>query len=288
LARPRLGDLLVEAGVVSRAKVERASARQREMPGNPKLGEVLLELRYVNEDAILRVLTRALHLEAADLENSEPTGEALAILDRGEAEKNLMLPLRVDVTGSRKRLVVALADPTNVEAIDNLQFKTGMVVKPMIATISQVRRALRRHYHWRGDNGGISVPHESELETHDHVETEVDAGSGSPGRPRRATAPGDIVQLEFRAGPLQGETRRLGPGVALTVGRAAEADLSIADPRMSRKHFLLVTRDNGVDLVDMGSTNGTKVNRRRVERVGLASGDLVQAGDTIIRVELLV
>lgn len=289
MSRPKLGEALVQSGVLSHEQVEHALAHQREMFGRRKLGEVLLEMHFVSEDVILRFLSNALHVQIADLPRAKPTDEALATMDRRDAEKNLMLPLRIEATGTRKRLVVAVADPTNVEAIDSLQFKTGMVVQPMIATDGQVRKALREHYHWKGDGIEISVPLESDPSDSDTGgETWVGLAPTQPARGlHRSTAPGDVVELKFYAGPLRGEARRIGAGVSVTVGRGEDADIAIADRRMSRKHFALVTRAGGVDLVDMGSRNGTIVNQQPVKRIALTSGDFVQAGDTIIGITLL-
>jgi hypothetical protein len=284
-----LGDLLVQAGVLSREQVDRALEYQRAMLGKAKLGEVLLEMRFVTEEAILRVLAEALHMPAADLVRARPTEEALATMDRLDAEKYLMMPLRIDASGSRKRLVVAVADPTNVEAIDNLQFRTGMVVQPLIATISQMRKALRQHYHWKGDSIDVSAaPAPGAGESSARVETWVGPSPLPSAGARQGLAErGEIVELKFYAGPLRGEVRRLGPGVSLVVGRGEDVDISIQDPRMSRRHLALVTREDGVEIVDIGSRNGTTVNQRPVRRASLKSGDFVQAGDTIIGITLL-
>lgn len=67
-------------------------------------------------------------------------------------------------------------------------------------------------------------------------------------------------------------------GERLTVGRAADSDIMLDDVTVSRHHAQFVATDSGWDIVDMGSLNGTYVNRSVVERTHLVSGDLVQIG----------
>jgi pSer/pThr/pTyr-binding forkhead associated (FHA) protein len=80
-------------------------------------------------------------------------------------------------------------------------------------------------------------------------------------------------------------TFRLLPGAIKTIGRAARADFVVDAPLVSRIHCRLTASGRGdLHVEDLGSTNGTYVNDRRVRRAALASGDVLRVG----RVELLV
>jgi pSer/pThr/pTyr-binding forkhead associated (FHA) protein len=79
-------------------------------------------------------------------------------------------------------------------------------------------------------------------------------------------------------------TFRLGPGAVKTIGRAPRADFVLDAALVSRLHCRLEAADDGVDVIDLSSTNGTFVNDKRVERARLASGDRLTVG----RVELTV
>jgi pSer/pThr/pTyr-binding forkhead associated (FHA) protein len=79
-------------------------------------------------------------------------------------------------------------------------------------------------------------------------------------------------------------TLRLPPGEIKTVGRATRADFILDAPLVSRLHCRLTAGDAGLEITDLGSTNGTFVNDRRVKTAMLATGDQVRVG----RVSLLV
>jgi pSer/pThr/pTyr-binding forkhead associated (FHA) protein len=89
--------------------------------------------------------------------------------------------------------------------------------------------------------------------------------------------------LRFTAGPLAG--RRVEVTAVLVLGRQA-ADLVLEDPQVSRRHATLRPADDGLELEDLGSLNGTWVNGARVAgAVRLAPGDQVRLGDTTFEVE---
>ena len=67
-------------------------------------------------------------------------------------------------------------------------------------------------------------------------------------------------------------------GAALTVGRALSSDVALLDPTVSRRHASLVADESGIDLNDLGSSNGTFVNGERVERARIAAGDVLTFG----------
>src|SRR5215211_3967298 len=67
-------------------------------------------------------------------------------------------------------------------------------------------------------------------------------------------------------------------GSALTVGRALTSDVPLLDPTVSRRHASLVTDDSGIELNDLGSSNGTFVNGERVEHARVSAGDVLMFG----------
>jgi pSer/pThr/pTyr-binding forkhead associated (FHA) protein len=73
-------------------------------------------------------------------------------------------------------------------------------------------------------------------------------------------------------------TLRLAPGSLKTVGRAPHADFMLDAPLVSRLHCRLEARDESLDVIDIGSTNGIFVNGKRVERARLTSGDRLRIG----------
>jgi len=93
--------------------------------------------------------------------------------------------------------------------------------------------------------------------------------------------------LDRRQALLVGEGRRnvLG-GNRVVVGRSREADIVLADPNVSRRHAELRRDESGWQVVDLGSTNGIKVNGRRVDQAGLTPGDQLTIGVTDLTFEL--
>ncbi len=93
------------------------------------------------------------------------------------------------------------------------------------------------------------------------------------------------VKLEVLQGASQGDSISLRPG-EYTFGRGSAAQILLPDPNdtISRIHFKLVVGDNHVRIKDMGSANGTKVNDIEIEEAELKKGDVIAAGQTLIKV----
>jgi pSer/pThr/pTyr-binding forkhead associated (FHA) protein len=83
-----------------------------------------------------------------------------------------------------------------------------------------------------------------------------------------------------------GGRRNVLSGSRVVVGRSREADLVLEDPNVSRRHAELRREDGGWQIVDLGSTNGIKVNGRRVSEAALRPGDQVTIGVTDLTFEL--
>lgn len=94
-----------------------------------------------------------------------------------------------------------------------------------------------------------------------------------------------VMWILQSSGPDAGSlTFRVRPGAVKTVGRAQRADFVVDAALVSRLHCRLEAGDEGLDVIDLESTNGTYVNDRRVERARLSTGDRLRVG----RVELTV
>jgi len=94
------------------------------------------------------------------------------------------------------------------------------------------------------------------------------------------------LRIIVQAGPGAGETFVLQPGDRAVAGRAPECRIAIPDNGLSRRHLELTWDGTHCKLFDLGSTNGTLANGRRVKEALLRSGDRVEAGETLLRVEV--
>lgn len=95
-----------------------------------------------------------------------------------------------------------------------------------------------------------------------------------PGRPRLRISDSGGAERELAIG-----------GEVLVIGRASDADVRLSDTGVSRRHAELRREGDDHVLVDLGSTNGTLVNGRPIERVRLASGDRIELGATVLMFE---
>lgn len=143
LQRRRLGDVLVDAGVLTPAQLSDVLAGQQSGPPGRRrrLGELLVEGGIADERTIARALADQLGLTVVDLTRMVPDPEVVRLLPQAVAERTRVVPLERTRTG----LVVAVADPTNVLALDDVRLHTGsgdLVVT--VATESQVREQLAR------------------------------------------------------------------------------------------------------------------------------------------------
>ncbi len=138
----RLGDLLLRAGVINEDQLRTALAEQKKWGG--KLGHVLVELRILSEDLLVKALSKQLGLPRVDLPGLAIPEPALRKLDPAFAQARQVLPISLDAT--RNLLVVAMADPDNLAVVDELQFSTGCKVKVAIAGERTLAQAIRQHY----------------------------------------------------------------------------------------------------------------------------------------------
>src|SRR5271170_3549741 len=99
---------------------------------------------------------------------------------------------------------------------------------------------------------------------------------------RRAEA-GMTFQLIICDGPEKGRSFDLQSGHSVVLGRGEDCDICLADPRASRVHCRLEVGDDSVVLVDAGSTWGTKLNGNAVKQQRLKSGDVIELGETRLR-----
>jgi type II secretory ATPase GspE/PulE/Tfp pilus assembly ATPase PilB-like protein len=136
----KLGEMLIADGLIDERQLELALAEQRRVGG--KLGGILAELGFTTEEEISRSLARQSGVEHCSLEGVEPEPRALAVLDVECARRLMTLPLRIE-GGS---LVVAMANPTNIVAIDEIQRGAEMFVRVVAAAHGEMVRAIDRAY----------------------------------------------------------------------------------------------------------------------------------------------
>jgi type IV pilus assembly protein PilB len=141
----RIGELLVEAGVLSQSQLEQALFAQRK--DGRKLGHLLIELGLVSEIQLTQTLSRQLSVPWVSLYHVDFSRSLLNLVAREAAEKYCLVPIFVRrVRKQGETLYVAMDDPTNEVAIEDVARAAALPVKPMIACPSDIRAAIRVYY----------------------------------------------------------------------------------------------------------------------------------------------
>jgi len=139
--RKRLGELLVETGLLSEEQLTRALSEQRSR--RRKLGEVIVALEMATEEEIAQALSIQLGIPSVDLTNMPVEPQAVDLIPEKIARKHLIIPISID----QKDLHIAMADPLSFEAFEDVRFASGYTIRPAIATRTGILWAIDQHYH---------------------------------------------------------------------------------------------------------------------------------------------
>ena len=136
----RLGQLLMRAGIITERQLGDA-LEVHKATGSP-LGRVLVDLGYATQGSILSVMAAQIGIEYIDFGVRKPTPDAVAAVPRDLAERYTLMPVQI-VEGV---LIVAMADPQNVLALDDLRIITGHEIKPAISTKDDILAAIEEYF----------------------------------------------------------------------------------------------------------------------------------------------
>lgn len=136
----RLGQLLMRAGIISDKQLNDALEVHR-ATGSP-LGRVLVDLGYATQGAILSVMAKQIGIEYVDFSERPPEPNAVTAVPKELAERYTLMPVSIE----GDTLLVAMADPQNVLALDDLRIITGFDIKPAISTKDDIIAAIEEYY----------------------------------------------------------------------------------------------------------------------------------------------
>ena len=140
LTNKHLGELLVEREVINQEQVKMAAAYQKEHGG--LFGEVLVQLKFATEEDIAQALTCQYGFPYLPLASYEIDREVLNAVPRDVCRKFCLIP--IDKIG--KSLTLAMADPLNMNAIDDIELITDCTVQTFVSTATDIKEALDKHY----------------------------------------------------------------------------------------------------------------------------------------------
>ncbi|MGO4494350.1 GspE/PulE family protein [Paenibacillus sp. 2RAB27] len=138
--RKRIGDLLVESGLISEEQLKNALREQKEL--NMRLGDVLITRNYITEQQLIEVLEFQLGIPHIQLYRQKIETKIINIIPQRLAEQHQVLPIRTE----GNKLILAMADPLDYFAIDELRMTTGFRIEPTIASKDELQRAIKRYY----------------------------------------------------------------------------------------------------------------------------------------------
>ncbi|MBP2629251.1 MAG: type secretion system protein [Firmicutes bacterium] len=140
MKRKRLGDLLIDTGWITQPQLENALEVQKR--SGKRLGKVLIDLNYVSEEAMIQVLEFQLGVPHVDLSMIDIPPAVAALIPVSLVERHQIIPIKKQ----GKKITLAMVDPTNFFAIDDVRMVSGFDIEPVIATEKDVLKAIRESY----------------------------------------------------------------------------------------------------------------------------------------------
>ena len=141
MRRKKLGQILVEAGLITEDQLVEALAEQKNTKGK-HLGRIIVEKEWARNEDICQALAKQLNIPYVILSELEIAKEVVQTISRKRANRKLIFPYRM--TGRRLRL--AMANPLDYTTIDEVKFRTGLDISVAVATEEDIREAIDNHY----------------------------------------------------------------------------------------------------------------------------------------------
>jgi type IV pilus assembly protein PilB len=136
----KLGDMLKDAGLIDDFQLQSALSHQRNWGG--KLGSILIELEFIHEEDLARVIAEKLRIPYINLFDPEIPEAITKLIKPDIAKKYHVVPAKREGGA----LVLAMSDPLDIKAIDDIRFITGLNIKPNLALESEIRDAIKKYY----------------------------------------------------------------------------------------------------------------------------------------------
>ena len=139
----RVGDLLVEAGAITDEELQEALAYQKENGG--RIGNVILELGFISQDLLVTVLTTQMGIDYVELKACRLEDSVLKLVPENLVNKYKIMPVEIDPNNPNV-LKVAMIDPMDLNAIDDISISTNLQVEPLLAMEDDMNEAIGKYY----------------------------------------------------------------------------------------------------------------------------------------------
>lgn len=135
-----LGELLLDRGIINQSQLDQSLDLQREKSG--LIGEILVELGFVKEEDVAQALTAQYGFPYLPLGNYDVDMDITSIIPGRVARQYLLVP--IDKIGNN--LTLAMSNPLNVQAIEDVELLSGCSVQAFVSTSSDIKRAIEKYY----------------------------------------------------------------------------------------------------------------------------------------------
>ena len=139
--RQNLGDMLLAANLIDEVQMQIALAEQRQT--GKRFGSTLVELRFVDENVLAAFLSKQIDIPCVSLLHIDIPKKVHRKMNRALAIQSKAVPVRID---DRRRLEVAMVDPTDLEVVAQLEKATSMTIAPLIAPESSIMTVIEKLY----------------------------------------------------------------------------------------------------------------------------------------------
>lgn len=139
----RIGDVLVAAGAITEEQLQEGLAKQKET--GRKLGNALVDLGFISNDMLITVLTTQLGIDYIELKGAKIEDKVIHMVPESMVTKYQAIPIEVD-PGNPNILKVAMADPMDIMAMDDIGLVTNLQVEPMLASEEGIKNAIDKYY----------------------------------------------------------------------------------------------------------------------------------------------
>ncbi len=139
----RIGDILVAAGAITDEQLQEALDYQKENGG--KLGGVLVELGFISNEMLITLLTQQFGIDYISLKGVKIEDNVIRMVPESMVAKYKVLPIEIDPNNPNV-LKVAMADPNDINALDDIGLVTNMQVEPLLSTEAEIDEAINKFY----------------------------------------------------------------------------------------------------------------------------------------------
>ena len=170
----RIGDYLVEQGVITQEQLEKVLEAQREAQGTKRFGDVIVELGFLSETKFTQALAGKLKVAYVDLSTVDIDEEAVRKVPEALALKHTVIAINIQ----GRRLTVATDDPINFNILEDIKVSTGMDTVPVLATKTAIKKMIGKHYSMQNVDSvleGVSALNPVEDEDDDGSKDRVDS-----------------------------------------------------------------------------------------------------------------